>query len=862
VGRWFLTGITDELNQRHSTYSYIAFSPINQWPSVTTRAGNAGRVEFFYPNGANATNVSVTVRKFVRAGVYSDHTYAHTTLQGVPRRTNITGAICPSCGPEFRDFSPNGNNGNVSFSTDWNGNRTNFTYHVPRNLEATRTEGLTPAGATTTQTRTISTAWDATFRLPTVVTEPLRITTNTYDPDGSLCGARGALCSRSVQATSDPNGSGLSGTAVGSPRVWTYTYNANGRILTVDGPRDVSDVSDVTTYAYYANNAVCSTANGGHETGCRGQLASMTNALNQTTTVTEYNVHGQPLRMVDANGLVTTMAYDARQRMTSRTVGSETTIHTYNFAGLLTQVTLPDGSYLEYSYDAAHRLTGMQDNLGNRIAYTLDFAGNRTQEQVFDQTNALAQTRSRVYSSLSRLEQELGAYPAQTPPTPNPTTTTYTYDDQGNVKTVTDPLNHTTENTYDRLNRLQEVTRRTGSNVLSATQYGYNGLDALAQVTDPRSLVTTYTVNGHGETTQLVSPDTGTTASTYDLAGNLLTQTDAKGQTTTYTYDALNRVTLVVFNDSSRQTYVYDSGTNGIGRLASIEERNAANTVTSLLQYSYDAHGRVTSETRTPGGTVGYSYDAAGRLSGMTYPSGRTLTYSFDNAGRVNQLTTTKNAQSQVVVQAVTYHPFGGVKSFTLGNSQMYSRTIDLDGRISAYTIGGSSVAIGFDDASRIRSIGANTYDYDDLDRLKEAWLPSNYLAYTYDAVGNRLTKTVGTFTDTYSYYATSNRIDTLTPSSGPARTFAPGLNGSTLGDGVNTYTYDSRGRMATATSVAGTATYQVNALGQRVRKIIGATDLVFTYYRGGKLIAESDPGGTPRREYIYLGDIPVGVVQ
>jgi YD repeat-containing protein len=80
---------------------------------------------------------------------------------------------------------------------------------------------------------------------------------------------------------------------------------------------------------------------------------------------------------------------------------------------------------------------------------------------------------------------------------------------------------------------------------------------------------------------------------------------------------------------------------------------------------------------------------------------------------------------------------------------------------------------------------------------------------------------------------------------------------------GLNQYAYDTRGRMVGSTNGASLATtYQVNALGQRVRKTNGQGDTVFTYDTWGKLIAESDPGGTPRREYIYLGDIPVGVLQ
>jgi YD repeat-containing protein len=38
--------------------------------------------------------------------------------------------------------------------------------------------------------------------------------------------------------------------------------------------------------------------------------------------------------------------------------------------------------------------------------------------------------------------------------------------------------------------------------------------------------------------------------------------------------------------------------------------------------------------------------------------------------------------------------------------------------------------------------------------------------------------------------------------------------------------------------------------------------DRVYTYDTWGKLIAENDPAGTVKRELIYLGDIPVGVVQ
>jgi YD repeat-containing protein len=128
--------------------------------------------------------------------------------------------------------------------------------------------------------------------------------------------------------------------------------------------------------------------------------------------------------------------------------------------------------------------------------------------------------------------------------------------------------------------------------------------------------------------------------------------------------------------------------------------------------------------------------------------------------------------------------------------------------------------------------------------------------------VGNRTSKTVGAASDTLTYSPTSNRLATLTPASGPARSFLFDPNGSTTNDGLNTYAYDTRGRMVQATSVIGATSYQVNALGQRIRKTNSQGDAVFHYDTRGRLIAETSSAGVLKRELIYLGDIPVGVVQ
>jgi YD repeat-containing protein len=349
--------------------------------------------------------------------------------------------------------------------------------------------------------------------------------------------------------------------------------------------------------------------------------------------------------------------------------------------------------------------------------------------------------------------------------------------------------------------------------------------------------VTGYTVNGLGNLTQQQSPDTGTTTSTYDSAGNL---------------------TLITFHDGSKQTYAYDQGTYGIGRLSSISETNPANNVTSQIAYAYDLHGRVTSETRTVPGAqyaTGYGY-SSGRLTGIIYPTGRTITYTLDALGRVSQIDTAKNGQSQIVVSGVAYHPFGGVKGFTFGNGQTYTRSIDQDGRIASYTLGAQTFAIGYDAASRIVFISesgnpsnTNTYGYDALDRLTRAATPTTSDAYDYDAGGNR---TVSASAYSYEISPTSNRIDRITPMSGPVRSFAYDNNGSTTADGNKTYTYDVRGRMVQATSSIGTTVYEVNALGQRTRKSNALGESAFLYDTGGRLIADLRATG---EMYLYPMD-------
>jgi YD repeat-containing protein len=138
--------------------------------------------------------------------------------------------------------------------------------------------------------------------------------------------------------------------------------------------------------------------------------------------------------------------------------------------------------------------------------------------------------------------------------------------------------------------------------------------------------------------------------------------------------------------------------------------------------------------------------------------------------------------------------------------------------------------------------------------------LPTTSLGYGYDATGNRSSQTVGGATYSYQVSPTSNRLTGI--NTVPPKSYAYDANGSVTGDGQNTFGYDARGRMTQAVTAAGSTQYRLDALGRRIAKTNPTEDTRYVYDRAGHLIAETDATGTAKREYLWLNDLPVGVLQ
>lgn len=797
-----LTGITDEANNRFATWAYTDGNVTS-----SQHAGGVDNYNFTY----NLDDTRTIVDPLGQSRTYD------TQVVWGARRTKGGNLVCQGCGePDSVSYDANGN---ASSLTDYNGNQTTYGYDLARNLETTRTEAFG-----TTLARTITTTWNTSYRLPLVITEPNRKTTYTHDTAGNILTMK--LTDTSVMPNVD--------------RIWTYTYNTKGQVLTIDGPR--TDVTDVTTYTYYN----CST---GYQCG---QVQTITNALSQVTTFNTYNAHGQPLTITDPNGVVTTLTYDARQRVTSRDVGGETTTIDYWPTGLLKKVTLPDGGYVLYTYDNAQRLYKIEDAAFNRIQYTLDNMGNRTADNVYDPTSFLSRTHTRAFNALNQLWKEINAAGTAA------VTTVFGYDSDGNQTTINAPMSRNSTQVYDALSRLKQVTDP-GTGV---TKFGYDSNDNLASVTDPRNLVTTYTNNGFGEVKTQVSPDSGTTTNTFDSGGNLKTSTDARSAISTFTYDALNRPLTVGYKIGSTTdqtiTFTYDSGTNGTGRLTGASDANHS------LAWTYDAQGRVTGKGQTVGTvtkSVGYGY-TSGRLTSLTLPSGQVVTYGYNS----NHQAVSVTVGSTTVLTNATYDPFGPLTGWSWGNGSAMTRVYDTDGKVSQFNSAGLKT-YGYDNAFRITGItdtvtGANsyTYGYDSRDRLTSASKTGTTYGWTYDANGNRLTQT-GTSATTFTISSTSNRISSSTGAL--ARTYSYDSAGNTTGYTFATPAYNNRGRMKTLTKSGVTATYVYDALGHLIKQSGGTPGTVlYMYDEAGHLVGEYTSTGALVQETVWLGDIPVATLR
>lgn len=435
------------------------------------------------------------------------------------------------------------------------------------------------------------------------------------------------------------------------------------------------DYSYATSFAYYASGSQ------------EGMLQSTTDPLGNETTYT-YDAVGRRLTMVDPNGNVSggnpsahtwSYAYDNEDRLTSTsapaptTGGSAlTTTSTYDPVGNRTAVKDANGQVTKYSYDERDSLAQVQQSPNAwtdpnnppagviTTAYAYDNNGNLTRVTRASGDASNERATDYAYDSLNRLHSET-QYPSW--PTTTPTLlTSYTYDADGNLKTTVDPLNQTTTNVYDGLNRLTSVTYTDGTPNVS------------------------YLYDANGNRTSM-QDGTGTTSYTLDELDRLLSVTSPGPKVVGYRYDLDGNETKVIYPDSTAVTYAFDKAS----QLQSLSDWASRQT-----SYQYNPDGSLKQATNFNGTTASYSYDNALRLTQMLNAKGSATisqhTYTLDNLGNRTQAVETLASTGSGVPMAWGFNPYGELGNGTTTNSNLPVQVVGPGG--SGYLSGVTTVGV------------------------------------------------------------------------------------------------------------------------------------------------------------------------
>ncbi len=817
---YHLTGIVDEHGQQFAHYAYD-----EEGRAVLSEHGEgAERVEVLqYGDNVRTRNAlgKETIYHFGTAG---------SGAGTIRQLLSVDGEASASCAASNSSTSYDAN-GFRDLLKDANDHYTDFDYD-DRGQLIRRTEPLVMVDGNLEplpETRIVETDWigSPALNLPVEQREPGKTTRYTYQNDRVITRTETDTAEQTV-----PYGT------QGNTRIWTYSYTfydseqSQIETLALDGP--LPGAEDTRRYTF----------------DLMGNLIRYVNPLGQSIDYSNHTPQGQPGRIVDANGLVTDMSYNAVGLLTEARVfsqqGTVVTGFAYHPNRLISRITLDDGSYLSFDYNTAHHLTAIANDRGERIEYSPNLLdGAWAEEIVRSGSGAIVRTKQRVFDELGRLVRLLGANSQQTD---------YHYDLVGNPVGLIeqgDGFQAETLSSYDGLNRLTELT----DPLEHLIRLGYDRQGNLNEVTDQLGRQTRYVYDGFGNLIQQISPDTGTTTYTYDEAGNPRDKTDARNITSTYAYDLLNRLTDVHYPDSRLdRAYRYDQGINGIGHLTRMSDAEG------MTDFAYNDVGSLIRQTRTSQDgvvtTFEYAYDAQGRIASQTYPSGNRLEFSYAQ-GQLSELILQRpDGSRQSLAGNLDYLPFGSVQSLAYGNGLVLTRSYDQDYRMTGQTIPGvlesrysydpMNNITGWEDL--LNTSLSRHFQYDALNRLIVAERdPYNGTSYVYDALGNRestMTWTIRGFssstTDLPDYDEAGNAIQ------GP----------------MERYGYDDTNRMVDLTKGTTHANYGYNGKGERVRKTVNGETTRFRYGPSGELLGEYNQAGELIREYVYLRGQPIAQIQ
>ncbi|EHL32044.1 hypothetical protein LDG_5898 [Legionella drancourtii LLAP12] len=379
-----------------------------------------------------------------------------------------------------------------------------------------------------------------------------------------------------------------------------YTVNAHGAVVETQY-NALNQVESVCKYSAFLKNnlAVLTTQD------LSARMAALKDSRFDETIRYEYNSIGQVIAQYTGSQGLVTSEYNAFGELTFSTQSidasrHQVTAYDYDRRGLLIDQVDDVGGlnrHTSFKYDAFGWVTSRIDGRQAAINYRL----NKRGEQILI-INASNQFKKITYDAFGRVLSETDNLQKEIKK--------YSYNDQNNILTVTNPLIKT------------EVV----------TQFNAFG-DKIA-FTDANKNTTEFHYDERGLLIRVDSPENSFKEYHYDEAGQLLWQEDAGGHTIAYTYDAQGHVlTKTVDPDGLKIIirYQYDA----IGRQLQVTENNR------IKQFTYDDAGRLIKSCVDPNGlnlVTQFTYDARGLLLRQSelnsHGANKVVAYEWDGLGR------------------------------------------------------------------------------------------------------------------------------------------------------------------------------------------------------------------------------------
>ncbi|MGH1541777.1 MAG: RHS repeat domain-containing protein [Arenicella sp.] len=562
-------------------------------------------------------------------------------------------------------------------------------------------------------------------------------------------------------------------------------------------------------------------------------------ASNVVTRISEPSVRAGESKVTD-------ITYDSNLKINGITVNgftsqgsavSRSIALAYNDRGRLTQIDGPrtdvsDISSLSYYDCTTGAECGQLQQVTNALGYSVSFDSYDADARLTQMTDANGVVTQLSYYPRGWIKQMTRSAAGQASKVTN-----YQYDAMGQVTQISLPDSVVLNYSYDAAHELRSVSDNLGNRI----EYTYDtrGNRIEHKVIDPdNSLVNQ--INLHYDQRNYVSQisSAGSIGQIVnDASGNPIGFTDPlENPDSGYQHDALNRLQQTV--DALGNTTGYDY--NVADQVIEVQAPNGATT-----QYNYDDLGNLLKEISPDRGTTTYTYDAAGNVISMTDARGITVNYQYDALNRLTQVSYPDTQENiSYVYEDAAACPNNGVGRLCRVSNSAGSTTYQ-------YDPWGNTVQV--DTVQKKTNgdvIGSYTthYVYDVGNRLIEQHNPSGLvLTYQRDAIG-RVTQANSTW-----------QGNTKTLISNRSYRADGQSKGHTLGNGIaETRTYDSQGRLIQQ-SLSGITdfNYTYDANGNVLSKQVTATatTATFSYDPLNRLSAETGSVGQQQLTYDANGN-------